>query len=90
MDNAMPSPAVEKDPVTELYDVASALRFLEDAFEGHDEAGTQVRASGAAYVTGLVGRRVNAIACILWDLESDLAATVQIPPTPKDRSEIEE
>lgn len=60
-----------KDPVTELYDVASALRFLEDAFEGHDETGTQVRASGAAYVTGLVGRRVNAIACTLWDMETD-------------------
>lgn len=61
----------KKDPVTELYDVASALRFLEDALEGHDETGTRVRASGAAYVTGLVGRRVNAIACTLWDMETD-------------------
>lgn len=73
MDNALTIPSFEKDPVTELYDVASALRFLEDAFEGHDETGTQVRASGAAYVAGLVGRRVNAIACTLWDKETDTA-----------------
>jgi len=71
MDNERSPLRDEKDPVTELYDVASALRFLEDALEGHDETGALVRASGAAYVTGLMGRRVNAIACTLWDKETD-------------------
>ena len=60
---------MEKDPLSELYDVASALRFLEDAFDGHDQAGAPIRATGAAYVAGLMGRRVNAIACDLWDKE---------------------
>ncbi|MCK9239397.1 hypothetical protein [Desulfocurvus sp.] len=60
----------EKDPVTELYDVASALRFLEEALESHDETETQVRAGGAAYVTGLMGRRLTDLASALWEMES--------------------
>jgi len=63
-------PNIGKDPLTELYDVASALRFLEDALESHDETETQVHAGGAAYVTGLMGRRVSDLASALWELES--------------------
>lgn len=59
----------EKDPVTELYNVASALRFLEDALESHDVTETQVHAVGAAYVTGLMGRRLSDLASALWELE---------------------
>ncbi len=59
----------EIDPLSELYDVASALRFLEDAFGSHDECETQVRAGGAAYVTRLMGLRLGDIAGALWELE---------------------
>lgn len=59
----------ENDPLSELYDVASALRFLEDAFEGHDESNTQIRAGGAAYVTRLMGIRLGDIAGELWEME---------------------
>jgi len=62
----------ELDPITELYDIASALHFLEDALTSHGESDREVRTDGAAYVTGLVGHRINAIACALWELESKL------------------
>ena len=80
-------PNTGKDPLTELYDVASALRFLEDALESHDETETQVHAGGAAYVTGLMGRRVSDLASALWELESRLGepgarADALQPPAP--------
>ncbi|BBD08765.1 uncharacterized protein DFE_2039 [Desulfovibrio ferrophilus] len=81
MDNEIPFSTSAKDPVTELYDVASALRFLEDAFEGHDESGVQIRASGAAYVAGLMSKRVNAIACTLWSMESPSGTSPTIVET---------
>jgi hypothetical protein len=76
-------PHAEKDPVTELYDVASALRFLEEALETHDETETQVRAGGAAYVTGLMGRRLTDLASALWEMESrPPVAAAPCPPAP--------
>lgn len=71
-----------KDPLSELYDVASALRFLEDAFDGQDQAGSPIRATGAAYVAGLMGRRVNAIACSLWDQERPRPPLADPAPSP--------
>lgn len=57
------------DPLTELYDLASALRFMEDAFDGHDQSERQVRAAGAAYLSRIMGVRASAIATTLWDTE---------------------
>lgn len=57
------------DPLSELYDVASALRFLEEAFESHDGNDIQVRAGGAAYVTRLMGLRLGDLANALWEVE---------------------
>ena len=57
------------DPLSELYDVASALHFLEDALDSHDQAGTRVRSTGIAYISRLLGRRVSDIATGIWDAE---------------------
>ncbi len=51
-----------QDPIAELYAVAAALQFLETSFDKHDNGDCAVMASGAAYVTGLMGRRVDDIA----------------------------
>ncbi|GAB7079971.1 hypothetical protein [Megalodesulfovibrio paquesii] len=56
---------MRQDPIAELYAVAAALQFLEDSFGCHGEGGKVVRAEGAAYVTGLMGRRVDDIATLL-------------------------
>jgi len=56
---------MQQDPIAELYAVAAALQFLEDSFGCHGEGGRPVRAEGAAYVTGLMGRRVDDIATLL-------------------------
>ncbi|AGW14637.1 hypothetical protein DGI_2911 [Megalodesulfovibrio gigas DSM 1382 = ATCC 19364] len=56
---------MQQDPIAELYAVAAALQFLEDSFGCHGEGGRAVRAEGAAYVTGLMGRRVDDIATLL-------------------------
>lgn len=62
------------DPIAELYAVAAALQFLEDSFDCHGEGKRSVRAEGAAYVTGLMGRRVD-------DIASRLAAVPDAPET---------
>lgn len=64
------SKPTSNDPITELFDAASALLFLEDALDSLDQSGAKVRTTGAAYVTGLVGQRVSDLAEALWDNES--------------------
>lgn len=68
------------DPLSELYDVASALRFLEDALDSHDQAGTRVRSTGIAYISRLLGRRVSDIATGIWDAEES-PLTAKATPT---------
>ena len=68
------------DALSELYDVASALHFLEDALDSHDQAGAQVRSTGAAYLTRLLGCRVSDIATGIWDAEDRSPCAVTPPP----------
>ena len=78
-----PANRPSSDTLSELYDVASALRFLEDALDSHDQAGTKVRSTGVAYISRLLGRRVSDIATGIWDDEDGSlavrAASTQTP-----------
>ncbi|WP_461210096.1 hypothetical protein [Desulfocurvus sp. DL9XJH121] len=68
-----------RDPLSELFDVASALHFLGDAFDSLDQAGTPVRATGAGCLAEMLGDQVHALACALW---------AQAPPSaPRPRAE---
>lgn len=61
------------DPVTELFDVANAMEFLEDAFSAHPQDNAHLCAEGAAYVTGLMRSRIRDIAAALWEMEDKAA-----------------
>lgn len=72
---------MQQDPIAELYAVAAALQFLEDSFGCHGTGGIPVRTEGAAYVTGLMGRRVDDIATLLAATPTEDAAWRREYPT---------
>lgn len=69
------------DLLSELFSIASALHFVEDALNCHADAETHVHADGAAFVAGLLGSRIHTIADTLWTQE-DAAGQ---PPRPSEQ-----
>ncbi|NJB68514.1 hypothetical protein GGQ74_002187 [Desulfobaculum xiamenense] len=70
-----------KDPISELFDIASALHFLQDILAMAEVIDTQPNHAGASYLIGLLGNRTSDIATHLWDNEVPAPATSRNPQT---------
>lgn len=65
-----------QDPIAELYSVSAALHFLELSLGNQAEEEGSAYAEGAAYVSGLMSKRVDDIASLLATPDVTKSATI--------------